>query len=51
MNTYTISVTLEVNVEAFDAADAMEAVDDVFGPGGCAGLNVTDLKVNSVVEL
>lgn len=51
MNTYSFSISLQVSVEAFDVQDALEALEDVFGPGDSAGLNVTNLKVNNVAEL
>lgn len=50
MNRYVISVTLQVEVDAFNATDALEAVEDVFGPGAAVGLSVTDLRVNNVAE-
>lgn len=51
MNKYKVVLSLQVEVEAFDSADAMEAVVDVFGPGETAGVTVTDLKVKNVAEL
>lgn len=45
MNTYKVSVALEVEVQAFDESDALEAVSDCFGPGTSAGIDVTEYKV------
>lgn len=45
MNTYRVSVALEVEVEAFDENDALEAVTDVFGPGDTCGLDVTEFQI------
>ena len=50
MNRYNISVLLQVEVEAFDEADALEAVEDTFGPGEAGGLNVKDFEVVEVAE-
>lgn len=44
MNTYRYTVKLEVEVEAFDASDAWEAVQDAFGVGEEMGVTVTDCE-------
>lgn len=44
-------LTLTVEVDAFGADDALESVEDIFGPGDTAGLLVTNLKVDDVSEL
>ena len=40
-----VSVVLQVEVEAFDEGDALEAVHDCFGEGSACGLNVIDYEV------
>lgn len=45
MNTYIVSVALDVEVQAFSLEDAIEAVEDCFGEGDSCGLNVTDFEV------
>lgn len=40
MNTYTYKVALVVEVEAFDESDAWDAVQDAFGIGDQAGVEV-----------
>lgn len=45
MNTYRVSVAIEVEVQAFDEGDALEAVQDCFGPGDQAGLKVTEYQL------
>ena len=45
---YILSVYLHVEVEAFNEADATEAVHDCFGEGEACGLNVKDLEVVDV---
>jgi hypothetical protein len=44
MNTYTYTVTLEVEVDAYDESDAWEAVDDAFGVGDQMGVRVTNCE-------
>jgi hypothetical protein len=51
MNTYRVSVTLEVDVSAFDPKDALSAVEDVFGTGDTCGLEVKEYKVLEYAEL
>jgi len=48
VKTYHLTLNLKVEVEAFGPDDALEAVEDIFGPGDTAGLLVTDLKVQSI---
>lgn len=51
MKTYHLTLSLKVEVEAFGPDDALEAVEDIFGPGDTAGLTVTNLKVQEIAEL
>lgn len=50
MNTYVLSVCIEVEVDAFNEADAREAAEQVFGEGTAAGLDVTDFRVVECAE-
>lgn len=45
MNTYKFTVLLQVEVDAYDESDAADAVQDVFGIGDSAGLDVTNFEV------
>jgi len=45
MKRYIYSVLLQVEVEAYNEADAQEAVKDCFGEGSNCGLNVLDFEV------
>lgn len=45
MNTYMVSVTLQVEVQAFDESDAREAISDCFGEGDFCGVEVVDHEV------
>lgn len=45
MNTYTFTLEVKVEVEAYNEADAEDAVQDVFGRGEDCGITVTDLKI------
>jgi hypothetical protein len=45
MNTFMISVMLQVEVEAFDESDARDAVVDCFGEGDFCGVTVKDYEV------
>lgn len=47
MNKYVLYVTLEVEVEAFDLADAIDAVHDAFGEGSTCGVDINKFKVDS----
>ncbi len=51
MNTYLMSVTLQVKVDAFDEGDAFEAVEDCFGQGDACGLEVVEFEVNEHEQL
>jgi hypothetical protein len=44
MQTYTYTIKLEVEVEAFDESDAWDAVQDAFGVGEEMGVKVTDCE-------
>ena len=48
MNTYMVSVMLQVEVEAFDESDARDAVEDCFGEGEFCGLTVIDTEVTDL---
>lgn len=51
MNTYIVSVNLQVEVQAFSEEDALESVEDVFGLGDTCGLNVTEFTVDDHTKL
>lgn len=44
MDKFRYKVELTVEVDAFDAGDAWEAVQDTFGIGDQSGLTVTDFE-------
>lgn len=44
MNTYRYKITQTVEVEAFDASDAWDAIQDEFGVGEHTGITVTDCE-------
>lgn len=44
MNKYSYEVVLKVDIEAFDASDAWEALQDAFGIGDNMGIVVTDCE-------
>lgn len=48
MNTFKYRVILEVEVEAFDEADAWEAVQDAFGLGENCGTKVVDCEYTEI---
>lgn len=48
MNTYLVSVVLNVQVEAFDASDVHELITDCFGEGDFCGVEVKDCEVNDL---
>jgi len=48
MNTYRYRVVLEVEVPAFDQADAWEMLQDAFGIGENCGTNVTECEYKEV---
>lgn len=45
MNTYTVSVLIKVEVEAFDEGDALDAVHDCYGEGEACGMNILQYEV------
>jgi len=45
MNRFKYKVTLEVEVEAFDSTDALDAIQDVFGLGEQNGVEIVDFEV------
>jgi hypothetical protein len=45
MNTFMVSVMLQVEVEAPDESDAHDLVLDCFGEGDFCGVNVVDCEV------
>jgi hypothetical protein len=47
MERYVLHVSLEVEVEAFDLADAIDAVHDAFGEGSTCGVDINSFKVDS----
>lgn len=44
MNTYSYTVKMTVQVEAFDESDAWDAVQDAFGIGEDLGVTVTSCE-------
>jgi hypothetical protein len=46
MNEYELHVNLVVKVEAFDLADAIDAVHDAFGEGSTCGVDIKSFKVD-----
>lgn len=44
MNRYRYTVTLEVEVEAFDSGDAMEMLQDAFGLGENCGTQIVECE-------
>lgn len=46
MNKYLLHVTLEVEVEAYDLNDAIDAVQDAFGEGSTCGVDINKFKVD-----
>lgn len=45
MDTFRYRVTLDVEIEAFDESDAIDALYDQFGVGDQQGVNITDCEV------
>ncbi len=50
MNTYKITVAVEVAVEAFDEPDAVEMIEDCFGTGDYGTHTVTKFIVRNIQE-
>lgn len=50
MNKYKFRVVLDVEVEAYDEADAEDVLRDIFGPGDDCGANVMEFKATYVGE-
>lgn len=50
METYTVRVMLEVEVEAFSMSDAIEAVEDAFDPGDCGGVEIKESEIIDVEQ-
>ncbi len=44
MDKFKFTVVLEIEVEAFDYTDALDAIQDTFGIGEDAGINVTQCE-------
>jgi len=51
MNTYMVSVMLQVQVEAFSDSDATEVITDCFGEGDFCGVDVQSVEVLDFEEL
>ena len=51
MNTYLMSVVLQVEVQAFDEGDAFELVEDCFGRGETCGLKVMEFEISDHEQL
>lgn len=45
MERYKFTVEIEVEVEAFDRTDAVEAIEDVFGIGHELAVDVLDIRI------
>lgn len=45
MDTFKYRVTLDVEIEAFDVSDAMDALYDQFGVGDQQGVIITECEV------
>jgi hypothetical protein len=45
MNTYKYRVILDVEIEAFDDSDALDALYDQFSVGEQQGVNITECEV------
>lgn len=50
MENYKYTVTLEVEVEAFDESDAWDALQDAFGVGDQMGVNITKCDYEQKVK-
>lgn len=50
MNTFKYEVKLTIEVEAFDEADAWEAVQDNFGVGENYGVTVVDCEYRELAR-
>ena len=48
MNKYRFILAVEVEVEAFDEADAKDIINDNFGPGEDCGVEIKGLAVKEV---
>lgn len=51
MKTFLVSITTQVEVEAFNEEDALESVEDAFGVGDTCGLKVLEFEVLDFTEL
>ncbi len=51
MNTYFVSVNLQVEVNAFSQEDALDSVEDCFGVGDACGLQVVEFEIFDHTEL
>lgn len=51
MNKYIFALLLQVEVEAYNAEDAKEAIEESFGEGSACGLNVVEFEVLDNDEL
>ena len=47
MNTYKLTLQVEVEVESFSEDDARDVILDVFGPGNDCGVEVKNLVITS----
>lgn len=48
MNTFTYTISMKVEVEAFDESDAMDALVDSFGVGDQYGVTVVEVEYKEV---
>lgn len=50
MNTYSMTVTMQVEVDAYEEADAVDLIDENFGEGEYAACRVTEMKITGIKE-
>ena len=50
MNTYKVTLELQIMVEAFEESDAIEMAEDALGVGDCGGYEVTKFVVRNIQE-
>lgn len=48
MNTYRYVLSVEVEVDAFSEEDAEDAIEEMFGPGNDCGIEVKNLRIESL---
>jgi len=48
MDNYRFTLSVDVEVEAFSHEDAIDLINDVFGPGDDCGVEVTKIEIKDV---